>query len=255
MRHEVSEAAEMADQQRRDRDELMSVLAERRFYPVYQPIIEFGTGQTVGFEALTRFTSGFSMRPPNLWFDQAWRAGVGLDFELAAVRLAIEHGAALPANVFLSINCSASLIASSELLDALAPATRPLVIELTEHDRVADYDTLRGALARIRDNEVRLAVDDAGAGFSSLRHILRLSPDYIKLDTELTRGIHSDAVRRSLGKALVAFAAETGATLIAEGVESRDEKETLRALGVHLGQGDFFARPERIRTSAQPKVS
>jgi EAL domain-containing protein (putative c-di-GMP-specific phosphodiesterase class I) len=238
-----SDAAETNNAARRERGEVISVLREQRLYPVYQPIVDCSTGSTVGFEALARFP-GESGRPPNLWFDQARRVGFGVELELAAVRLAIAHAAKLPVDTFLAVNCSAALIAAPELPQVLAATTRALVIELTEHDPVADYDALKRALARIRHN-ARLAIDDAGAGFSSLTHILRLSPDYIKLDTSLTRGIDTDPVRRSLAKALVAFAQETAAALIVEGVESRAEEETLRALGIRLAQGNYFARPAR----------
>ncbi len=240
----IQPAPHLAEQSRRERAEVVSLLGADCLYPVYQPILDFITGKIVGFEALARFTGRFH-RPPNLWFDQAWRVGHGPELELAAVRLAIAHAAPLPVDAFLTLNCSAALITAPELPQALAATSRPLVIELTEHDPVLDYDVLKSALARIRHN-VRLAIDDAGAGFSSLSHILRLSPDFIKLDRGLTRGIDTDPVRRSLAKALVAFAEETGATLIVEGVESRAEQQTLCMLGIRYGQGDYFARPARL---------
>ena len=237
-----------ADTVRRERAEVVSLLGADCLYPVYQPIFDFISGKIVGFEALARFTGRFH-RPPNLWFDQAWRVGHGPELEMAALRMAIAHAAPLPGDAFLTLNCSAALITAPELPQALAATSRPLVIELTEHDPVLDYDVLKNALARIRTN-VRLAIDDAGAGFSSLSHILRLSPDYIKLDRGLTRGIDTDPVRRSLAKALVAFSDETGATLIVEGVESRAEQQTLCMLGIRYGQGDYFARPARLDSLA-----
>jgi EAL domain-containing protein (putative c-di-GMP-specific phosphodiesterase class I) len=93
---------------------------------------------------------------------------------------------------------------------------------------------------------VRLAVDDAGAGFATLQHILRLQPDLIKLDLSLTRDIDKDPVRRALASSLVSFAREINAQLIAEGVETAEELETIRALGIAFGQGYHLARPQPL---------
>jgi EAL domain-containing protein (putative c-di-GMP-specific phosphodiesterase class I) len=129
----------------------------------------------------------------------------------------------------------------SEMI-AAAP-TRRMVLEVTEHVEVADYDTLVDGLDILRTSGCRIAVDDAGAGYSSLRHILRLRPDYIKLDMTLTRGIDTDSDRRALASSLLTFAREVSATVIAEGIETPAELDTLRSLGATLGQGYFLARP------------
>jgi len=123
-----------------------------------------------------------------------------------------------------------------------SPASR-MVIEITEHAQVDDYAALNEALALLREHKVRLAIDDAGAGFASLQHIIRLAPDFIKLDITLTRGIDEAPVRRALATALISFASEIGAAIIAEGIETRGEFDTLRALGVPFGQGFYLAPP------------
>ena len=117
------------------------------------------------------------------------------------------------------------------------------MIEITEHAPVADYDALAQAIRPLRAHGVRLAVDDAGAGFASLRHILRLSPDVIKLDRALTAEIDSDAPREALAAALILFASRIGSTVVAEGIEREEELRTLRNLGVLYGQGYYLARP------------
>ena len=117
------------------------------------------------------------------------------------------------------------------------------MLELTEHAGIADYNELAEALAPLRESGVRLSVDDAGAGFASLRHILNLRPDIIKLDIGLIRGIDADPARRALASALVGFAAEIGAVIVAEGIETPDELATLCALRVTYGQGYHLARP------------
>ena len=144
----------------------------------------------------------------------------------------------------LSLNASPESLLAPELVELLAPvAGSRLALELTEHAPVADYAALEAALAGLRARGVQLMIDDAGAGFASLRHVLGLHPDAIKLDLSLTRDIDSDPVRRALAASLVAFAREIGTTIVAEGIETRAELEALRALGVTHAQGYYLARP------------
>lgn len=118
-----------------------------------------------------------------------------------------------------------------------------IVIEITEHSDVENYEQLLRALLPLRQRGFRLAVDDAGAGYSSLRHILNLQPDFIKLDMGLIRNIDVDPARRALASALIGFARETGSVIIAEGVETASEFETLQLIGVEQVQGYFLGRP------------
>src|SRR5947209_17209858 len=118
-----------------------------------------------------------------------------------------------------------------------------IVLELTEHTRVQDYEALLGALGGPRSHGVRIAVDDTGAGYAGLQHLLRLRPNVLKLDIALTRSIDTDPARRALATALVGFAAEIGAVLVAEGVESVDELRSLRMLGIPAAQGFRLGRP------------
>lgn len=128
-----------------------------------------------------------------------------------------------------------------ELLRAYDPER--IVLELTEHAVVDSYGDLERALGPLRFLGVKLAIDDAGAGYSGLQHILRLRPDILKLDMSLTRDIDSDSAKRSLAAALVHFTRETRSLIVAEGIETEAEHETLRALGVHRGQGYLLGRP------------
>jgi EAL domain-containing protein (putative c-di-GMP-specific phosphodiesterase class I) len=210
---------------------------------VYQPILDLDTGEVLGAEALARFGTE-PQRSPAQWFIEAAEVGLGIQLELAALRRAAEGFALLPATAFLSVNASAETIRSPALLAALdgLPSDR-LVIELTEHERVEDYDPLVAPVARLRERGVRLAVDDAGAGFASLQHILRLNPDLIKLDRTFIEGLADDPVKRALTRALISFAADIDATLVAEGVADQDELEALRALGVRHGQGRHLGEP------------
>lgn len=222
------------------------VLSGPDFTIVCQPIIALHTGALVGAEALSRFR-GPPKQPPDVWFHQAHSVGLGDELDLAAVKMALRLLERLPRDAFLAINIGPEAIAAREL-PALLVATdaRRIVLELTEHRRVADYSRLRRALHDIRATGARLAIDDTGAGFASLAHILKLAPEIIKLDRDITRGIDRDPIRRALAGALVSFAAETGAEVTAEGIETPAELDTSRELGISCGQGYLLGRPGPI---------
>ncbi len=206
-----------------------------------QPIVDVLSGIAAGVEALARFDSP---QPPDVWFRQAEPVGLRLPLELAAARTAL---AALdrPAHVgYLSLNLSAEAILSDEFPALVAAADpRRLVVEITEHAAVEDYEALTRALCRHRAAGLRLAVDDAGAGYASLRHILKLRPDFIKIDLSLVRDIHLDPVRQALVTSLVTFARSVGAELVAEGVEQQTELDSLVGLGVRHMQGFLLCPP------------
>ena len=206
-----------------------------------QPIVDVLTGISAGVEALARFDSP---QPPDVWFAQAEPVGLRLPLELAAARSALA-AFERPGHVgYLSLNLSAEAILSDDF-PALVAATDPrrLVVEITEHAAVEDYEALTRALYRPRAAGLRLAVDDAGAGYASLRHILKLRPDFIKIDLSLVRDIHLDQVRQALVTLLVTFARYVDAVLVAEGVEQQAELDTLVQLGVRHMQGYLLCPP------------
>jgi EAL domain-containing protein (putative c-di-GMP-specific phosphodiesterase class I)/CheY-like chemotaxis protein len=210
---------------------------------VFQPIVELSTGRIAGLEALARFALE-PKRSTAAWFEEAGGAGVLGDLELMAARMAVANIHRLPPGVFMSVNVSPSTAISPDFVEAVCSSLCDrLVIEVTEHARVDDYEALNDGLRTIREAGVRLAIDDAGAGFASLQHVVRLAPDFIKFDIALTRGIDTDPVRRALATAMISFARETGATFIGEGIETPAEFETLRSLGATCGQGYYLALP------------
>ena len=213
---------------------------------VFQPIADLFTNDIVGAEALARFATE-PYRPPNEWFADADDLGRGAELEVAAIAAALGSLDQLPSTTFLAINASPATVVNAEFAALLAshPAER-LVVELTEHTRVDDYDLLLSALDMLRRRGVRIAVDDTGAGYASFQHLLRLRPDILKLDTTLTRGIDRDPVRRSLAAALATFATEIQATIIAEGIETSSELAALQRIGIPWGQGYHLARPGRL---------
>jgi EAL domain-containing protein (putative c-di-GMP-specific phosphodiesterase class I)/DNA-binding NarL/FixJ family response regulator len=209
----------------------------------YQPILDLVDRKIVGAEALARFT-GPPKRAPSAWFSEAKEVGLGEALELLAVRKALAALVEIPPNAFLTLNVSPGVLARPGFLELVSAVDGArLIAEVTEHAPVQDYDRLAGAVGRLRASGVRLAIDDAGAGFASLRHVLRLQPDLIKLDLTLIRDIHRDQSKQALAASLISFARESGATIIAEGIERAAEARTLVELGVPHGQGYYLGRP------------
>jgi EAL domain-containing protein (putative c-di-GMP-specific phosphodiesterase class I) len=222
---------------------IMNAIDERQLSIVYQPICDIETRRPIGLECLARF-SAEPYRSPDIWFAEAAQVSLGASLELTAIEMALAALPRLPAGAYLTLNASPATILSREFrsaLDGISPER--IVLEVTEHAQIDDYASLLRALDPLRQAGLRLAVDDAGAGYCSLQHILHLHPDLIKLDMSLTRNIEGDATRRALASALIAFARETGSQIIAEGVETLSELKTLQALGVEVAQGYFLGRP------------
>lgn len=208
---------------------------------VYQPIVDTTSRRWAGLEALSRFPRGSGLSTEE-WYRGAAAVGAELDLELVAARSAV--GALDHVDGYLSLNLSAATVCTPEGQAFLAeqPLHR-IVIELTEHAEVVDYPLLLGVLAPLRADGLRIAVDDTGAGFASLRHVLRLGADIIKLDRSLISGLEHDPVRHALVGALTRFAAETGSRVVAEGVETEGELAAVQGLGVQCVQGYLLGRP------------
>jgi EAL domain-containing protein (putative c-di-GMP-specific phosphodiesterase class I) len=244
-----------AEREQATRGQVEYLLSGRAFKIVFQPIFDLTRGGLFAAEALARFDDVPPTEPggapvaagPDVWIDRAHSVGLGVDLELALIEQALQDARGSLRNSMLTLNLGPDALASPHLRDVLADLDHSkIVIELTEHVRVDDYPHLAESLWTLRERGVRLAIDDTGAGFASLMHILKLAPDYIKLDRQLTTGIDSDPVLRALASSLVHFAAETDAVLIAEGVETRGELAALRDLGIRYAQGFHLSRPVAI---------
>jgi EAL domain-containing protein (putative c-di-GMP-specific phosphodiesterase class I) len=222
---------------------IQTILKQGGLTSVYQPILDCEADRIIGFEALSRFPAT-PKQTPDIWFADAAVAGLGTELELHAIENALKALDRLPAGVYVSVNASQRTITDARLAAMLSsyPANR-IVVEITEHEVVSEYAQLLSAFKPLRANGIRLAVDDAGAGYASFRHILRLQPHYIKLDISLTRGITSDKGQFALAAALIRFAQETDAIVVAEGVETAEELAALKSLGVRKAQGYYFGKP------------
>jgi PAS domain S-box-containing protein len=224
----------------RGRNHMANVIARRAFWPVFQPIVELGSNEIVGYEALTRFADGVN---PEAAFADASAVGLGVELELATLEAALTAAEALPLSGWLNLNASPELIVAGEPLRRLLAGTRRrIVLEVTENTGIADYPTFRAAMVAMGPH-VKFAIDDAGTGFASLRHIVELRPAFVKLDRSLIAGIESDEARQAMIVGLCHFAQVTGCRLIVEGIETDSELTTLRGLAIELGQGYLLGRP------------
>lgn len=208
-----------------------------------QPIVSLSNHTVRAVEALSRFNTPGG-KSVEWWFAQAHRANMQVALEVAAIEKALDILPDIPHPVYLTVNVSPATIAAPAFMMALrhAPPNR-LIVELTEHQEIAATADLMRTLDLLRRRGIGIAIDDVGAGYAGLSTILQLKPNVMKLDRSLVMDIHKDTAKQSLTSALVYFATQENAFLIAEGVEKLEEHDTLRNLGVRLGQGFLYARP------------
>jgi EAL domain-containing protein (putative c-di-GMP-specific phosphodiesterase class I)/AmiR/NasT family two-component response regulator len=245
-------ATEHQEHQHRQRllDQLSTALDGDGLDMVYQPIYDLETHELVGVEALARFSLE-PQRPPNEWFAAAAEVGLATRLEVSAVTRAIARRSELPPGIFMAVNLSTEALMSPEVRGVIPEGFADrLVIELTEHTPVLDYEALGLAFAPLRASGTTLAIDDAGAGYASLRHLLELAPQFIKLDISITQKIEHDRAAFALAVALTSFARAIDARIIAEGIETESQLSAVRSLGVELGQGYHLGKPGPIELLA-----
>ncbi len=222
------------------RECIADVLDRLAFHPVFQPIVDLKHGRVIGYEALTRFEDG---TPPDEQFAAAEAVGLGLALETVTLRAAIAAAGRLRPHMLLSLNASPALVLEANSIRSVVRGVRQRVVfEITEHTAIADYAAFHCAVEALGPS-VRLAVDDAGVGFASFRHILEIKPAFVKLDRWIVSGIDRDPAKQALVAGMCQFARSTGCELIAEGVETETERAALVALGIRLAQGYLLGRP------------
>ncbi|MFN2451553.1 MAG: EAL domain-containing protein [Candidatus Dormibacteria bacterium] len=242
---------QLASAQRAERlERLRGAMAGDALSFVYQPIFDLRSRAVVGYEALARFTME-PQRAPDVWFAEARDLGLERQLDVFAIRRAVLGLRQLGPDIFLCVNVAPDTIASGALNHpALVELGARLVFEVTEHAPVDDYDALHRGFAALRAAGARLAVDDAGAGYTSLRHILQLEPEIIKLDRVITAGLAHNRTSEALAQALISFAGHTGATVLAEGIESPVEERLAKEMGAVYGQGYLLGRPAPLDPAA-----
>lgn len=208
----------------------------------FQPIVDIRSGACIGVEALSRFPEPFDM--PEQLFADADAVGLSLELERLAIREAWSGLAFIHAEQFLAFNVSPDALLElgrRAQLRADLPLSQ-IVVEVTEQSVVRSYDELRDVVVPLRAQGLRVAVDDAGAGYASLQHIVELRPDFIKVDRSLVHGVADDHARRVAISAFVLLALDLDATVIAEGVERPHDLSALCDLGVTAAQGYLLGR-------------
>jgi diguanylate cyclase (GGDEF)-like protein len=240
------------------RETLERLIAGVGLNVVVQPIVTVPEGVPHAFEALARFQTRGSSSPLH-WFALADEFGVRDRLELACLRAGLRTFSARPPGTALSVNLSGPLLLDPRidtLLDEVGPLDG-LILEMTENSLLEDTPGMHAQISRLLARGVRFAVDDMGAGYSGLRQITTIRPSYLKLDRSLITGIDSDPDRGALVSAMLGYARQTGGHLVAEGVETEAELDTLLALGVRLVQGFYLARPgwpwPEVRTMADTR--
>lgn len=246
---------------RQKRDTIADILTADALTIAFQPIVSLGEGRCLGVEALSRFADGGGS--PDHVFEMAHSVGLGEQLEELAARQAVNFLPLIPEPQYLAINLSPQVArdASDRILDVTGESLQRLVLEVTEAAAVEGYDRLRDRLAPIRERGLRLAIDDAGAGYASLHHIVELCPDIIKIDRSLVHGMAVDRYRRSAVRAFVALAQDLGAATVAEGIETSEDLRVARELGITAAQGYLLGKPttefadisRRYGTTATPQ--
>lgn len=236
------------------RKELDSILEESR--PIefhFQPIVDLQDGVAVGYEALARF--GGPLRwSPDRWFLAASQLGKRPALESLVLQRSLDALDSLPSNTFLSINVGPDFLISSgwdQVVDSRASLTR-LVVEITEQDAIHDYRPVQQKIAAIRARGGTVAADDVGAGYASLRHVMEIRPDFVKLDRGFIEGCHRDPARAAMIEMLGTVAGRLDSWIIAEGIEVRAELEELIRLEVPLAQGYYLGRPAAQMADVTP---
>lgn len=222
---------------------LSDLLSKQQLEMYFQPIWSVASDSIAGYEALARFRTE-PYRTPDVWFSEAAEVGQREILESMAIKLALDQLPKLPEQCFLSVNASPELILSGEaerLINRLD--AHRIIVEITEHSKIANYSELREATLRLRKIGVRLAIDDAGAGYATFQHVLELDADVIKLDLKLIRDIHIDEKKQALAAALVSYARRARAKVVAEGVETQEEFNMLKELNVDKVQGYLIGKP------------
>jgi len=253
----IQEALAQAAHQRKSDEQLIlehlqDILLRERVVTAYQPILRMKEGTVMGFEALSRGPRGSGLETPDALFDAAEGHHLFVELDRLCRRRALLNSGRVPSNAKVFVNTLPATMRDPqfrgkpliELLGKAQVSPDRIVIEITEKKIIENYSLFRDSMAYFTDLGMTFAVDDVGAGYSGLESIARLKPSYLKVDIKLVRDVHVSPVNRAMVKAIISLGHGIGATVIAEGIESEDESQALRGMGVDFGQGYYLARPD-----------
>jgi len=227
---------------------LKTVIGQKQLRPAFQPVRHLPDGAIMGYEALIRGPEGTPLEPPTVLFAVAHDNEMDVELETLCLETIFANLPRAVGQCRLFVNASAMLLRHPVFLDErnLAAINRShgdVVIEISEKEMVRDYDSFQEVLDLVRKANMKIAIDDAGSGYSGLEAILHLKPDYIKVADSLVRNIHADPIKREIIASLDAIGKRSGATLVAEGIEVEPERKALVDLGIEFGQGYLLGRP------------
>jgi EAL domain-containing protein (putative c-di-GMP-specific phosphodiesterase class I) len=236
-----------------ERHQLLEILANGQLSSVFQPITQLSRSHVLGYEALVRGPAGTSLQSPARLFSLAGRCELAFELDRACRRQAFAAARELPAGAKLFVNVLPSAMYDPEfqgegligLLADLGLSPERIVLEITEEYAIKNYSLFSEALENLTQMGFSIAVDDVGAGYSGLEKLAHLNPRYQKFDMQLVRNINASFIRREISRALSGFAEKMGSTIIAEGIETEEEKRTIMELGIDYGQGYLLGRPAR----------
>jgi len=243
-------------------NEMLETIINKRLRVQFQPIVSLTNGSVFGYEALIRAPQGGALQRSRELFQVAERARLISWFDMACQEICFEQASRNGVRDYLFVNMDAEGLASLHQAECslaeraaeynISPSR--IVLELTERQAVDDFPRLMHHIEELRAQGVKIAIDDAGAGYSSLYTIAELRPDFVKIDRALTRSLENNGTRRALLTTLTRYAMQIGASVIAEGIETRDELATVIQCGVPYGQGYLLSRPNDTFKTIHRKV-
>jgi EAL domain-containing protein (putative c-di-GMP-specific phosphodiesterase class I) len=251
----ISEAAESAQLRRRirereQREALLEIIVNRSLWTAFQPILELASRQAMGWEGLSRGPRGTELEPPLVLFGRAARYGLTEELERACRHQGFVDWEVFGAPGRLFMNTVPATIRDTSflgrgVLDYLGPRLSPrlVTLEITERQVIENLSLYRDAMHSFIELGFSFAIDDLGTGYSGLETVAALKPGYLKIDMSLVRDVHQKRVSQQIVKAIVDMGNGIGATVIAEGIQTHDESQTVQDLGVRYGQGYLFGRP------------
>ncbi|MFP4079809.1 MAG: bifunctional diguanylate cyclase/phosphodiesterase [Ectothiorhodospira sp.] len=227
------------------------IIARGQLHALFQPIVAMDSGQIMGYEGLVRGPSDSQWHAPQKLLAEAARQGRLFDLDVLCRRVILQRYAELGLGRRLFLNINPDVLTDRnavrgmtlQALQETGIAPEQVVIELTEQQPIHDYGIMREAVNHYRNMGFSIALDDLGAGYSSLRHWSELAPEYVKIDMHFVQNVHNDEIKRQFLHSIREIAHSLGTRLIAEGIETEAEYEVIRALEIPCGQGYYFARP------------
>lgn len=231
--------------------EIRRIIENRDIQTFYQPIVKLDRGDIIGYEALSRGPAGSILHSPLDLLSAAESNDMLWELEMLFRSLAIEKATGLPKDHFLFLNVDPNVIRDPKFergltrdhLDKFGISPDKIIFEITERTAIDDYDTFKETLNYYTNQGYKIAIDDAGAGYSGMNTIVETKPNFIKIDMNIVRNIHKDTFKQAIVKSFVQLGNNTNILIIAEGIETKEELKTLIRLGVYAGQGYYFQRP------------